>query len=743
MWYLGCLFILVVVLAACSVTGAALCRILPFRIRAHATAGLAPLVGLAVFVLLATAVGWMGIGFRTWISFPLSAAVVLTALWFSEDLGKTLRNAAQASAFAVVASAGWFFSIIRYQAFNPYDDAFTYLVQAQWLQRHPFREIVRPSGQYPAWTQVATYQALHLRMGASFFFGWVQAAFGVDWSYLVYPVIMVLPLVVGALAVAGMALFTVRKGRVVCFLGAAAGATTFNGFSFGTLLGFMPQSYGIAFAFGGLGFLGMYIYCLKRDGFVPTRALIPGAMVLSALLFCYPEITPLILIAALIYLLIELLLNAGHVRGVVSLVGRLALAIVLITNAEIVRAFKSVVVQAKAVVGGPVVWTPLQFLGHAAGFLSGAWDGSLWAFYSAYLTEAVVLLFLMGSSAVLFRYRRRIRFAVLGPAMSVLAVSICAWLYFRYLSPSPWNVGIGQSWSQFKISNWASLFLLFVLTCAAALASRGNRLRMTIVLGGLLLWEGGGLAANYVMADYRTRAFRQETGFDYAPFSSYLQMRAVAGLAAQEPIFLDLGGQHHKNREMLTYFLTDRPVVSDWSDDGYLFPMLPEAERTYRIQPSMWIITSTNAGRLRAGEQRVGTLGLLRAASLRTQLIQVVGGYAQENAGASSWKWTPHRLEYRYQVLGADPLRIRARFTYLPASSGRHLRMEVSESTPRTIETIAMQPTWTTVTAPSFEVHSSEFSLTFESDEPPIRLGPADSRTAGFLIKDLSLEAVE
>jgi hypothetical protein len=516
-----------------------------------------------------------------------------------------------------------------------------------------------------------------------------------------------------------------------------------NGFSFGTMLGFLPQSYGIAFAFAGLGLLGMYIHCLKHDGLVPTRALIPGAMVLSAVLFCYPEIAPMVVIAALAYLMMELLFDASRVRSIVSLVARLALAVLLIGNVEVVRACQSLLVQAKAVVGGPVVWIPLQFLAHAAGFLSGAWDGSYWTFYSARVTGLAVLLVLAGSCAVLTRYRHSVRQEVLAPALSMLAVSVCAWLYFRYVSPSPWNEGTGQSWSQFKVSNWASLFLLYLLTCVAALASRGGRLTRFIVLGGLFLWQGSGLAWNYVLADYRTRAFRQETGFDQAPFASYYQIRSVARLAGKEAIYLDLGGQHHKNREMLTYFLTDRPVISDWSDDGYLFPMLPEAERTYSIQPSMWIVTVTNAGALKAGEQRIGTLGFLRAAILRTQLLQVVGGYAEETAGDSNWKWTAHRLEYRYKVLGADPLRLRARFVYLPASSGRHLRIEVSESIPRTIEDIPMQTAWTSVTPPSFEIHSAEFSLIFESDEPPIRLSPTDSRTAGFLIKDLSLDAVE
>jgi hypothetical protein len=743
MWYLGCLFILIAVLSACSVTGMALCRVLPFRIRAHATAAYAPLIGLAVFVLLATAVGWAGEGFRTWICLPLSAVVVLAGLWMCGDRGKALRNVAQVSAFATLASAGWFFSIIRYQAFTPYNDAFTYLVQAQWLQAHPFREIVRASGQYPALTQIAAYQAFHLRMGASFLFGWVQAAFGVDWSYLVYPVIIVLPLIAGALAVAGTAMFVVRNARFVCWLGAAAAVTTLNGFSFGTMLGFLPQSYGIAFAFGGLGLLGMYTYCLKHDGMVRTRALIPGAIVLSALLFSYPEITPMILIAALAYLVMESLFHAARARSMIGLAVRLALGVLLLTNVELIRVFESLIIQAKAVVGSPVVWTPIQFLAHAAGFLSGTWDGSYWTFISARATGMAVLLVLAASCAVLIRYRHSVGLDALSPALSMLAVCVCAWLYFRYVSPSPWNEGIGQSWSQFKLSNWASVFLLFAFTCVAALASRPGRLTRFLVIGGLLLWQGSGVAWNYVLADYRTRAFRQETGFDQSPFASYLQVRTVARLAANDPIYLALGGPHQKNRQMLTYFLMDHPVVSDWSDDVYLFPMLPEAQRTYSIQPSMWTIAMANTATLRAGEQRVGTIGFLRAASLRTQLLQVAGGYAEESAGASNWKWTVHRLEYRYKVLGNDPLRLRAHFVYLPASGGRHLRVEVSESQPRTIETIAMQPTWTSEAPPSFEIHSPEFSLIFESDEPPIRLSPTDSRTGGFLIRDLSLEAVE
>jgi hypothetical protein len=322
----------------------------------------------------------------------------------------------------------------------------------------------------------------------------------------------------------------------------------------------------------------------------------------------------------------------------------------------------------------------------------------------------------------------------------MLGASICAWLYFRYASASPWAAGTGQSWSQFKISNWVSLSLLFLVICAIVLASNGGSLRRFAVLGCLLLWQASGLAWNYVLADYRTRGIRQETGFDHAPFSAYLQIRSAAGLA-DGPIYLSMGGSHQKSRQMVTYFLADRPLVSDWSDDGYLFPWIPEAERTYAVQPSMWTLSAASTGPLRAMEQRIGTIGLLPAP--RVQLLQVTGGYTEEIEGSSNWRWTPHLLEYHYRAMGASPLQARARFVYLPASAGRLLRLEVREGAPRMIETIAMQPAWTPFVSPDFEVHAGEFSLIIECDQPPVRLSQADPRAAACLIKNLLLETVE
>ena len=59
MWYFGSLLILTVLLSSCAIAGTAVCRLLPFRVRAHATMAYAPLLGIAVFVLLATVVGWV------------------------------------------------------------------------------------------------------------------------------------------------------------------------------------------------------------------------------------------------------------------------------------------------------------------------------------------------------------------------------------------------------------------------------------------------------------------------------------------------------------------------------------------------------------------------------------------------------------------------------------------------------------------------------------------------------------
>jgi uncharacterized membrane protein (UPF0136 family) len=424
------------------------------------------------------------------------------------------------------------------------------------------------------------------------------------------------------------------------------------------------------------------------------------------------------------------------------LTGSVVFLVILLANFELYRAVRSLLIQKDAVVGGPIIWTPLQFVAHAVGLLSGAWDGSIPLLSNPIATWSLTIAMVAASVLVLVFFRKRLRATALVPTVAVLIVGTAAFLYFRYLAASPWNHGVGQSWSQFKISNWLSPFALLIIACAAVLAARAHRWARVAVPAGLLLWHVAGLTWNYYLADHRTRSFRVASGYDWAPFDSYHHLRqAVKSLAGAKPLFLDLGGPHVKTRHLVSYFLSDHPLMSNWKDDdGYILPWLPAEERNRSVRPGMWTVSAKTVST--AFAQRIGGLALYCADENAASLVQVAGGYDLESDGVSTWHWTERSLRYDFRRHGSS----RARFTVKFLSTGltprsRLLFRLLQQNAHTFTDTLALDRTdWNEpyVLGP-FEVTSSEFSLEFQCDKPPRRLGPRDPRMASFMIKDLEL----
>lgn len=741
MWYLMCLFVIIAFLSVCSIVGLAISGLVPARVRPYAMLGFSPLFGMAFFVLLATLTGWAGEGFSTWFCLPATLAAAAMGAYQVKSSDKILRYVALVSVVGTVASIGFLFSIIRFDAYNPFNDTFTYLVHAQWLQQHSFREAPTVSGSQPLWSQVLLYQNLHARMGASFLFGWVQALFGLEWSYMVYPSVVLLPLAGGALALSGACAFAVRRSRMISLVAGTAAATTVNGFSFGTVAGFLPQTYGLAFAFGGLTLLAIIIFGTPGTSRTRVRVLIPIALLFAALVYSYPEIVPFVAIAAALFLLLAARLRPELGPRVMHTCIATAAIVSLMVNFEAYRLVRSLLVQMSAVVGGPVPWTPAQFLSHSLGLLSGAWDGSVFVLKSGAITENVTLAFAVFAAAAVRARRHQIQMAPVWAALCMVVVAAGAFVYFRYISISPWTVGVGESWSQFKLSNWLSPFIIFLASCGLVSVAKPHHWSRSAVIGFLVAWQAVGLIANYRLANGRTIGIRQETGYDHAPFDAYRDLRQLlVRRANQEPVFLDLAGPHHKNRQMICYFLWDQKLASQWSDDGYIFPSLSPDQRNVPVQPGMLVLGPAQPTAL-PGERRVGSMALSRAGDRPVILLQISGGYNEETAGHSVWRWTPDQLCYRFKLLRQQPAWLRAGFTYLGATAGRQVRISlVQGGKDIPLETLALAPGWNEYLSPEFEVTEPEFRITFQCNEPPIRLGKSDPRLMSFLVRDLELK---
>jgi hypothetical protein len=418
---------------------------------------------------------------------------------------------------------------------------------------------------------------------------------------------------------------------------------------------------------------------------------------------------------------------------------------VLLWNVECLRVYRALGAQSKALTGGAVPWSLLEFLGFASGWRSGPSDGGHWLVSLPAIAEALLPLSI-GFLAVwpLIRYRRQLQ-PLLRFAAPIVYVGVCflGVLYFRNVAASPWPVGVGQTWSEFKLSNWVSPVLLALAGAGVAALGRGS-FRATSWICVLVIWTVASIHANSQLAKTRVAEVLRQTGRSHDPFESYREMRTLMFMAKpQETVYLDLGGSAVKSRQFAAYFLHDYPIAADWSDDAYIHPWLPKGWQDVSLTDCGWWlrrIAEANSPPKRGLSFRTGAFELRPSPDFRAVRDTVTGGYGIESDASGWWVWTPDRLEVRFRVRSMLPGEARLRFQYLANRLPRSLIVTTTGGSEARTDTIALAPAWQTWVSASFTVVAEEVVVRFSSPESPVPIGDADSRLAAFLIKNVRLE---
>lgn len=615
------------ILALCASLGLSVAARAGWRERPALRLFFAPLLGLAMMIHLAALGGWL-FGMHRPLTLPVTLLLAAAALLHERARWRGLLHSC-ALAAAAFAAGGWalWTCLWRFGALNPFNDTFTYLVHAQWLQSNPFRHAAVAAIETPALTQVSSYQAGQLRMGASFLLGWVQSVAGAAWAHEVWPAVIVLPMACGALALAGAVWLATRRRRWLCLSFALLPGLSLNGLTFAQVYGFLPQSFGLAFAFGAL--------VMAAQG---GRLLWPAALCLSAHVYCYPEALPFTLAgwAAL------LLLRRPAWRPLL-----LGLALAL---PELPRAWHAVRYLAGLRVGVDRPISAIESFGHATGLFSGPWDDR--ASIMAPLVW-VVLIALAG-----FRWRTPVLLACAG----VLAALSAAWLWFTLVEPNPWRPGeTGNPWRQARAASWAVWPALLLVS--AGLARWWPRARWA-VSAAMAIWFCLGAWTHYRLAAPRMVPVQREVLCTADCLPRLMQIPAQA--PRHGSIWLNgFLPEHGKFQQFVTYLLIDRPVLADWSGDDYI-------QRDLRTDPrsAAWSLTATPAPVFRP----------MRDTAL---LLGMEGGYALEHSGSSSFRWTARELRYRFALPPATA-RVRVRFA-LETAGVREVRLQGSGLAPLTV----------------------------------------------------------
>jgi hypothetical protein len=459
--------------------------------------------------------------------------------------------------------------VARFNAFNPYNDTFTYISISDHLQTHAFSVPADPEPYFPFLSQTRLYQEKGLRMGAVFLLALAQSlAFGrraID----LYPALAAWGVALNVLAVFLLCRWSALLSRRLAFAAAWLAAVVPNPFHYAASNGFLPQLLGTAFFALGLAWLAR----LARGGRRP--AAFGLALALAALSSAYSELSLPMLFIILPVFVTHL---AGRARLSARLRGwgRAGLLTLLFTHIELVRMWSALPEQIAAKVGRHIPYSPLEFLGNALGANPGPWTTEtvhfLWRYPPRMLNGAAALLGVLALTGLVALLRRR---AGRGSYFWALAFLAALFGWFALAVKNPFLPGLtGQSWSEFKITQWSYPLLLPLLMAGT---TRLPRPRVALA-ALLLLLTPFALKIHSRISHIATFNALQWTGtgnpgapFANHPFAAYAALADEVNRRQPEGIVeLRFSPERPQHRQLVVYYLAPRRLVGDWREDGYL-----------------------------------------------------------------------------------------------------------------------------------------------------------------------------
>lgn len=744
MWFLGSLLAIFLTWAVWYPVGRLLAGLAPARVRAFAQFYFAPALGLAAFALTAGISCWL-VPLSTLPCTLLAIVVSGAAWWRLPDRRSALFGLLVLCSGTALASYPMLAQILRHEGYNPFNDTYTYLEHAQWLQDHAFREPARPDGAFPAAAQIGIYQRLQERMGASFMLAWMQAAMRVRWSYEIYPALAGALLTAGAWATAGLIGYFARCGRGLALGLGILAVTLPGGFRFGATHGFLPQTAGLTFATVTLFVFAVWLSrpgCLTRLGLLGSSLCI--AVPLAAGTMCYFALLPFVGLSMLATAAGVWLLRRPPLRTLLLQLLVLAALTLPLLHVETRRAYYAILFNLSANVGTPMDWTLAQYVGHGLGVFPGAWEPPRWLLGGS--TPSLIVGLALFATGLWHVLRRPGVWPDLLGFAAFCSIGLLLFVKFRYLSPLPpgWTIGQGSSWSAFKVAGWLGPLLATVAAIGLARVLLLLKSRLIVLRPVLLaLLMTGSLSANHAATESAIAGFLNLTGSRERPYETLLALRRfLEPVPADTVLNLEIPPESHKIRQLLVYFLRDRRLASDWSTDGYIGSALAEDQRT-RPAPVGAPRLYLHAG---GTPQNLPTFGRITVdlesrdyATIKS--IKTTHGREEDHTGW--WYWVDNRIEFSVTAYAKIASTVSPVVWLRPVDSNIVVYCEVQAAgvsgEPQSVLLGGDGRSLNLPKIPVAEGHLTTFRIIFFTREPARPIGPQDGRMVTFFLKNLVL----
>jgi hypothetical protein len=615
--------------------------------------------------------------------------------------------------------------ILLFHAYFSYGDAFTYLSIADYLQDHPFSEPAEPNPFHPVLTQPRLYQLLGLRMGAMYFFSFVQSIIPGAMAWEVYPTVMAIGMVVNAAAIYLACRWTIRLSRYWALGGAFAAIILNNPIHYSISLGFLPQLYGLAFFTFSLAVWTRFLR--KRTWNRQLGAWLAIATV--GLISSYSELFPVLGLILISTFTMTLVIKHDQLSGRVLATGIAGLCVIILANYELLRMLKALKTQVGAVVGWNIAFSLIEFLGVALGIRPGFPLPEKVAFAFNLSTGLLTILLLLGVVSQL----RKSWYQLLTLSAS-LGVFLFMFFYFRFAVENPWVKGsFGQTWSMFKLSNWAYP-VTAVLSTAGLSALRIPRIFLTFLTAITVILSA--IIGSWI--DYRaTQEIRLTTGSE-RPFEAYLQAAEIINKQFPDgPVELRLSDDELiKHRQMLAYFLHPRPVFSDWRNDGYISGWMNEKSRNIVLSETHLVVGRSDSVS-RTLTELPAHLAILKDLLFPIQFGD--GWYEKETDNSGNWwRWCDRNAKFTIEA--AKDVNVVLKGEVMGAEVPTEITVLTSDLSMNHI--FVRQPGFQQFPPQLLQLHTGKNEIRIQVNKEPVRIGQ-DNRLLSFALRNLQVLEVQ
>jgi len=455
---------------------------------------------------------------------------------------------------------------------------------------------------------------------------------------------------------------------------------------------------------------------------------------------------PFVIAAFGVFMFLAWIFNRKTLKNTLTYFGIITIQTAILGNLEFIRVLKNTLGVVRGVgsgiaqIGWPVLWDALGFIAFPFGFKL-AYGPGFWIL-GQYVTPVVFIVFFIAFAYFLvasFKKKPSPSFLV---HISILTVFLSAFIYFRYFVEPASKIEVGHTFLQFKIAKWSSLFCVTLMGAATAFYVKRFQSKIpAVLLGSFVLFS---IIANMLIVPKNiTQNFLSETGYSYAPFTSFLGIREmVKDIPPDDVIYLKFGFEHYPLRQLAVYALYDRRLASDYTDDGFICGFLPEKDRVMPFNEASWVIEYAEPGK-KYLKPRVGNLGLLRASDFRNGLYlsSVKDGFNRETKGKDIWYWSAKTMTFEYKRLkGMDEVKkVRIRFKHKSSSPQRNLKITIDGDKTSTFNIKTYDRSHEFISEP-VSVNGNSLKIRFTTDGKTTRLSDTDSREASFQIQNFKLE---